>query len=67
MGSLRRATRSVLAVALRRPWLPPGFAVMVVAVGGQFGRGWLYVALGLVVVGGLGLVGGLWWVGRENS
>lgn len=67
MGTLRRAARSVLVVALRRPWSPPGLAVMMVAVGGQLGRGWLYAALGLVVVGGLGLVGGLFWLGRENS
>lgn len=67
MSTLRRAARSVLVVALRRPWSLPGLAVMMVAVGGQLGRGWLYAALGLVVVGGLGLVGGLFWLGRENS
>jgi hypothetical protein len=67
MGTLRRAGRSVLVVVLRRPWVPPGLAVMTVAVGGQFGRGWLYAALGLVVVGGVVLAGGLWWLGRENS
>ncbi|MEU4250914.1 hypothetical protein AB0F15_26255 [Amycolatopsis sp. NPDC026612] len=67
MRTLRRAARSVLVVALRRLWLPPGLAVLVVAVGGQLGRGWLYAALGVVVAGGVGLVGGLWWLGRENS
>ncbi|WP_410592599.1 hypothetical protein [Amycolatopsis sp. lyj-23] len=67
MGTLRRAGRSVLVVALRRPWVPPGLAVTTIAVGGQLGRGWLYAALGLVVAGGLGLAGGLWWLGRESS
>jgi hypothetical protein len=66
MGTLHPAARSVLVVALRRPWSPPGLAVMMVAVGGQLGRGWLYAALSLVVVGGLGVVGGLFWLGREK-
>lgn len=64
---VRRAARSALAVALRWPWLPPGLAVLMVAAGGHLGRGWLYAALGLVLVGGVGIVGGLFWLGRENS
>jgi len=67
MGTLGRTARSALAVALRWPWLPPGLAVVIVGVCGQFGQGWLYGTLGLVVVGGLGLIGGLFWLGRENS
>ena len=67
MGTLRRAARSALVVALRRPWLPTGVAVVTIAVGGQLGRGWLYTALGLVVVSGAGIVGGLLWWERDNS
>lgn len=67
MVTLRRAARSALVMAFRRPWLPPGLAVVVVGLGGQLGSGWLYTALGLVVAGGVGLVGGLFWLGREHS
>jgi hypothetical protein len=67
MGTLRRAARSALVVALRRPWLPPGLAVVMISIGGQLGRGWLHTVLGLVVLGGLGLLSGLWWLGRDNS
>lgn len=67
MGTLGRTARSALALALRWPWLPPGLAVVIVGVCGQLGRGWLYAALGLVVVGGSGLIGGLCWLGREKS
>lgn len=67
MCTLCRVVWSALEVALRRPWLPPALAVVMVAVGGHLGRGWLYAALGLVVVGGVGLVVGLVWLGRENS
>lgn len=63
---LPRAGRSALVVALRRPWLPPGLAVVMVAVNGQLGRGWLYAAVGLVIVGGSGLVGGLLWLERQK-
>lgn len=67
MGTLRRAARSALVVAFRRPWLPPGLAVLMIAIGGQLGLSWLYAALGLVIAGGLALVGGLLSLERENS
>jgi hypothetical protein len=67
MDTLRRVAKSALVVALRRPWLPPGLAVVLVAVGGQLGRGWLYATLGLVVTGGVGLVGGLMWLAGETK
>lgn len=67
MGMLRRAARSALVVTLRWPWAPPGLAVMMVAAGGQLGHGWLCAALGVVLLGSVGLVSGLFWLGRETS
>ncbi len=55
-----------LDAVLRWPWLPPGLAVVAVGMAGELGRGWLFVTLGVVVVGALSVVSGLYAWGRRS-
>lgn len=53
MTRLRRVGEKTLAVVLRRPWVPPVVAVVLVVVASQFGFAWLLattVTVSLVVL-----------------
>ena len=64
--ALRRAGGTGLSLATRWPWLPLALAVVVVAVGGELGRVWLLLAVGVVVMGGMAVVVQLFRRGRES-
>lgn len=47
------------------PWVGPAVGIVVVAVAGVFGGGWAWLAFGVVVAGGVGMLG--WVVLRDGE
>ncbi len=47
------------------PWVGPAVGIVVVALAGVFGAGWAWLALGVLVAGGVGMLG--WVVLRDRE